>query len=361
LNYQPYDRLPVVHFGFWHETLDKWAAEGHITREEAMYWGDGNECDYSIGNKLGFDFNWSSCFHWNSSLFPAFEACVMAEHPDGRREVMNADGVVVIQKDGAGSIPSEVAHLLKDRKSWEELYLPRLLWSSERVDWQALVNLPPPGAREHPLGLSCGSLFGRIRDMAGLVGLSYLMADDPGLVAEMVEVTAELCYRGVKAVLDTCEAFDFGHFWEDICYRSGPLVNPRYFAEMVGPYYHRITELLNSNGIELVSLDCDGKIDKLIPTWIENGVNTMFPIEVGAWNASFKPWREKYGKKLRGVGGVNKVVLARDYAAVDDEIDRQRPLVELGGYIPCLDHRIPPDARWENVQYYCERMRKVFG
>ena len=102
-------------------------------------------------------------------------------------------------------------------------------------------------------------------------------------------------------------------------------------------------------------------IDALVPIWIENGVNTMFPIEVGVWNASIRPWREQYGRGLRGVGGMNKNAFARDYAAVDAEVGRLRPLVELGGYIPCPDHRIAPDARWENVQYYCERMRRTFG
>jgi hypothetical protein len=27
--------LPLVHFGFWRETWEKWAAEGHLTAEEA--------------------------------------------------------------------------------------------------------------------------------------------------------------------------------------------------------------------------------------------------------------------------------------------------------------------------------------
>ena len=36
LNYQPYDRLPIIHFGFWRETLVKWADEGHLTRAEKM-------------------------------------------------------------------------------------------------------------------------------------------------------------------------------------------------------------------------------------------------------------------------------------------------------------------------------------
>jgi len=360
LNYQPYDQMPVVHFGFWNETLDKWAQEGHITPEEAAHWGDGNQADRSVTQKLGFDFNWYSCFHWNSMLRPGFEPHLVRQNPDGSREVMNGDGVIILEKDEAGSIPAEIEHLLKDRKSWEEQYRSRMQWSPERIDWQALANIPPKAERDYPIGLHCGSLWGRIRDIVGLVGLSYLMADDPDLVDEILDLTGELCYQGTKAILERYDQFDFAHFWEDICYRAGPLVSPVFFKKKVGPYYRRITELANAHGIQIVSLDCDGKIDKLIPTWFENGVNTMFPIEVGVWNASIEPWRAQYGRELRGVGGVNKVMLAYDYAAVDAEIERLRPLVELGGYIPCFDHRIPPDAKWENVQYYADRMRQVF-
>jgi uroporphyrinogen decarboxylase len=97
-----------------------------------------------------------------------------------------------------------------------------------------------------------------------------------------------------------------------------------------------------------------------VPIWLENGVNTMFPIEVGTWNASIQPWRQQYGKQIRGVGGMNKVIFARDYAAIDAEVERLKPLVALGGYIPCPDHRIAPDAKWENVQYYCDKMKKAF-
>jgi uroporphyrinogen decarboxylase len=52
-------------------------------------------------------------------------------------------------------------------------------------------------------------------------------------------------------------------------------------------------------------------------------------------------------------------VLALDHAAVDQEIERLKRLVDLGGYIPCPDHRIADDAEWDNVLYYCERMHEV--
>ena len=160
-------------------------------------------------------------------------------------------------------------------------------------------------------------------------------------------------------MLETGVKFDFGHFWEDICFKNGPLVKPSVFNEKVGPHYQRITKLLEEHGIDIVSVDCDGLIDSLIPTWLNNGVNTMFPIEVGTWGASIKPWREKYRESLRGVGGMDKRVFSLDYTAVDAEIERLKLLIELGYYIPCPDHRIAPDAKWENVQYYCERMREI--
>ena len=176
----------------------------------------------------------------------------------------------------------------------------------------------------------------------------------------MISTVGQLCYDVTEAMLRRGIPFDFAHFWEDICFKNGPLVNPDVFREKVGPQYKRITRLLAEYNVRLVSLDCDGMIDHLLPIWLENGVNVMFPIEVGTWNATIKPWREKYGSAVKGVGGMDKRVFSLDYAAVDREVERLRPLVDPGGYIPCPDHRMPPDAKWENVQYYCDKMRQIY-
>ncbi|MDP6702576.1 MAG: uroporphyrinogen decarboxylase family protein, partial [Candidatus Latescibacteria bacterium] len=278
------------------------------------------------------------------------------------------------EKPGAGSIPAEIDHLLKDRSSWEAHYKRRYQWNAERViraPVRTRDQMVPFGEggldflrrnrRDIPYGLQCGSLYGQIRDVLGLENACYLPMDDPGLFDEIVAAVAELCYQSVEYALKSGARFDFGHFWEDICSRNGPLITPSTFAEKIGPHYRRITDLLRYYGIDIVSIDCDGDIDALVPIWLENGVNTMFPIEVGTWRASIAPWRERYGPGLLGVGGVDKNVLSRDRASVDAEIERIRPLVDLGGYLPCLDHRIAPDAKWDLVRYYCDRMRAVFG
>jgi uroporphyrinogen decarboxylase len=374
LNYQNYDRMPVVHFGFWLQTLEKWAHQGYITMEQAYNWNDFAPAEKEIADKLGFDFNWHSCYCPNTFIDPFFEKQVLAVHSDGSKEVIHHEGYVVLEKDGLCSIPAKIDHLLKDRKSWEEHYLPRLQFSCQRITKSLVSNgkefldfnkggldYLKDDCREHPLGLCCGSLFGKMRNILGVAGVSYLYVDDELLYDEIVETIADLCYKCVEYILKLDAKFDFGHFWEDICFKNGPLISPNIFERKIGLYYKKITNLLENYGIQIISVDSDGLLDALLPTWIDNGVNTIFPIEVGTWDASIEPWRKKYGRQLRGVGGMRKDVFAYDYKAVDNEIERLKPLVELGGYIPCPDHRIAPGAKWENVQYYCQRMRDEFG
>jgi len=374
LNYRDYDRMPVVHFGYWIETLQKWHKEGHLNEDEAKYWADANDYDIDIAKKLGFDFGWAPVMGLNTTLKPGFPVEIIKDLGNGKTHVRNADGVIVLRSEGTISIPSEIDHTLKDRRSWEEHYKPRLQYTADRLSKQSF-----DACRERiedfrldcPLGINIGSLFGYIRNWMGMEAVSILYYEDEELYTEIIDTLGDLAYNATKDAMEAMETmetmegsnltFDYAHFWEDICFKNGPLVVPSVFKATVGPHYKRITDLLGTYGITIVSLDCDGVIDTLVPIWLENGVNTMFPIEVGTWDAEITPWREKYGKELRGVGGMNKNVFSRDKAAVDTEVERLKKLTALGGFIPCPDHRIAPDAKWELVQYYTDSMRKAFG
>lgn len=359
LHYRDFDKMPVVHFGYWTETKEKWCAEGHITPTEAAIPDDQTPDIDAISRKLGFDFGWGVCIGGHTNLYPCFEAKVIKTDPDGTEYFYNSDGVVVRHRPGATSIPSEVSHTLVDRESWEKDYKHRLQIIPERLPSLNKADIEKLNKREYPLGINVGSLYGNFRNWAGVVGTSYLYADDEDLYVEIIDTVAKLCLDVSSKVLEYGIDLDYGHMWEDICFKNGPLVIPSVFDEYVGHHYKELSSLLVSHGIDILSLDCDGSIDLLIPTWIKNGVNTMFPIEVGTWEAEISPWREKYGRELRGVGGMDKRVFAADYSAVDKEIERLRRLIDLGGYIPCPDHRIAPDAIWENVQYYCDRMQNL--
>ena len=98
LRYQPYEKMPVVSFGYWPETLQKWAEEGHITKEEAdgyARFGDNSPADRSVMEKLGFDFNWNSCVGGDVLLRPGFDVTVLEECPDGSQIQRDNNGLIV--------------------------------------------------------------------------------------------------------------------------------------------------------------------------------------------------------------------------------------------------------------------------
>ncbi len=359
LHYKNVDRLPAVHFGYWPELLVEWAEQGHIPMDLARAYGDGNQADREIDKLIGWDCNWQHVVSGNTGLNPCFPYKVLEELPNGFKRVQNHLGLIERVRDGANSIPAEDDYLLKDRESFETLYREKMQFTPDRIPYDFFKNFNNE-ERDCPIGLHLGSVLGDIRNMVSVVGMSYLMYDeDEELFADIIDTYAEMQYQCAKAVLETGAKFDYAHYWEDICFKNGPLLNPDLFDELCAKHYKKRNDLCHQYGIDIISLDCDGVTEKLLPTWFENGVNTMFPIEVGTWGDQFAAAREKFGKGMLGVGGMNKIVLREDKAAVDKEIERIKGLVALGGFIPCPDHRLMPGSKFELVQYYAEEIKKL--
>ncbi|MBR6765003.1 MAG: hypothetical protein IKM06_00820 [Clostridia bacterium] len=361
LHYKEADRMPAVHFGYWQELLLEWAEQGHITKEMASAAGaDGSPKQRELDKILGWDTNWNTVAGANHGLYPPFESKVLETFEDGTQRVLTANGVIEKIKPGTVSIPSEDDYLLKDREAFETLFKPKMQYFPERVNVEFFKNFNETREKDIPIGLHLGSVMGSVRDMTTVMGMSYLIYDeDEDLFRDIVDTYAEMQYKCAEAVLETGAKFDFAHFWEDVCFKNGPLLSPELFDELCAKHYKKRTELCRKYGIDIVSLDCDGVIDKLIPTWIENGVNVLFPIEVGTWGDQFEEARKKYGKRLLGVGGMDKRVLRLDKDAVDAEIERMKHLASLGGFIPCPDHRLMPGTKFELVQYYAEEIKKI--
>ena len=105
LHYQPFEKMPIVSFGYWGETVQKWADEGHITREEAdgyCRYGDNSEADRAIMKRLGFDFNWNSCYGGNVGLYPAFDRKVLEQKADGGQIIYNGQDITNVPMEKRG-------------------------------------------------------------------------------------------------------------------------------------------------------------------------------------------------------------------------------------------------------------------
>jgi Uroporphyrinogen decarboxylase (URO-D) len=357
MHYQPVDRGMICDFGFWPETIVAWHDQGlprHVTYDH--YNGTHTDRFFGMDNYNGG----GPSLH--CGLFPAFEEVVLEDRGD-HELARQSDGVTVLRKKTMGSIPEHHGHLLIDRASWEQHYKPRLdpshpdRYPKDWAKWTSGLVYP----KEVPQVVWAGSLYGSLRDWMGVEAISYLVYDDEALFEEMVTTMADLIVYSLTLAFAHGAKFDAASMWEDMCYNAGPLLSPSLFKRFLVPHYRRITDVLHANGVDIVYLDCDGKIDDLIPMWLDSGVNTMFPIEVGTWGADPIAMRKKYGRNLRLMGGVDKHLLAGSREPIDAMVHRLLPLVEEGGFIPMPDHRVPPDVPYENYLHYLKTARRVWG
>ncbi len=370
MSYQPRDRGCLCDFGFWTETLDAWYEQGlprSVTAQTSdeyfgmdMFergWVSEEGAAFISRNKL------LQTGGLKVGLWPYFEWKVLEDRGD-TEVVQQMDGVRVLRAKVMSSIPPHEGHLLVDRRSWEEHYRPRLDPSRpERFpqNWDETIRAWSDPQRDRLLILPVGSLYGWLRNWMGVENLSRLVYRDPKLFEEMVTAVADCIHGVIRRVLEAGAIFDAAAYWEDMCYNAGPLLGPRQFKQFIVPHYRRINDLLRRHGVPVIFVDCDGKIDALLPLWLETGVNCMFPIEVGTWGADPVKLRREYGRDLRMLGGFDKHILAQGKDEIVREVERLAPLVEDGGFIPFCDHRVPPDVPLANYRCYVEAARQVWG
>ena len=348
MHYQPVDRCFNMEFGYWDENFREWpifVKNGIRNNAEA---------------DLFFSFDRIGGAGGNVGMNPPFPHRVVSETAT-TRIVQNHDGLLAeVPKDGHDTIPHYLKSSIQTPEDWkrakEERF--RLEDPARRVDVDAVRKAHPP-TRDYPLGIGCGSMIGRIRDMLTFEGVAYATYDYPDMVEDMVETHCLLVEHALDQLLPHID-FDYASGWEDICFKNGPIVSLDFFTRVVTPRYRRIGRKLHAAGIDLWYTDCDGDVRPLLPGFLEAGINCLFPYEV---NSCVHPAAllAEYGKELRIMGGVDKLELRKGRPAIKAYLESLAPLVARGGYIPFCDHRCPPDVKPDDYLYYLDLKEEMFG
>lgn len=342
MHYGEFDRMPVVHWTTWPETHQEWLEQGLPE-------------DVSENEYLDADPMWSGV-PINVGLYPQFEEEVI-EETDEYRIFRQGDGVIAQDWKNKSCIPHFVDFTMTDRSGWDE-YKKRLQPSEDRIPDDLDAKLANLRESEVPVCINCASMVGWTRNWMGVENLAYACFDDRDLLAEIADTIADLVCWAIDRVAGKVQ-IDVGLGWEDICFKSGPLVSPDVFSDCCVPAYSKVSTKLQEVGCDLYVVDCDGKIDDLAPLWLEGGVNIMFPIEIGTWQADPESFRDEYGQELRIYGGIDKRELTKGRDAIDAEIERRKPLMARGGFIPLPDHLIIPGTPMDDYRYYLDRIREL--
>ena len=213
--------------------------------------------------------------------------------------------------------------------------------------------------RDYVLTVHVSGPFWQMREWCGFEPLCMMFIEQPDFIREMTQFWSDFITEMFSRIFEHISP-DKIHYSEDMAYKGASMISPRMTKEFLQPVWTRWTDQAKQAGVPVVDMDSDGNIDKLIPLWIESGINLCDPIEVAA-GCDINAYRSRFGKTMAYAGGVDKRCMAKGGRILDDEIDRIAPVIKSGGYVPGCDHGIPPDVSWDNMLHYSRRIAELTG
>jgi len=357
-------------WGDWIGPYDAWVSQGMAPAPEKYTNPGGGGIRGYLLDYFGFEGIYSA--YWGSNrlpvnlgLAPGFEFKIL-EKDENHMVYQNGEGMIVkemTQKHTTLVTQQYLDHALHGSIDWPNFRDHHLdphhpsRYPGE-ADWANIVSVCKN--RDWIVTIDGGGFYGPMRNWMSVEGISYAMCEEPGWICEAVDYLADFYITILAHAVKDVPDIDVALFWEDMCYKTGPLCSPAMFREFFLPGYKKVTKFLRENGVASFWVDCDGNIDLLIDLWLEGGVNGFYPLEAASAMDAYKI-KQKYGDRVLLWGGVDKRAIAAGPEAIERELERAKKAVELGGYIPLCDHGVPDDVSFENYCYYDRRRKEIFG
>ncbi len=360
MEYKSVDRIPNHEVGVWAQTIQRWKAEGLDTENYSWNWFIGDP-------KWNMDHR--EYLPTNYGFIPPFKEVILEEN-DRYMIKMHKSGITtkVLKAGSVGgqsaSMDQYLAFPVESKEDFRELKKRMIMdigkrypanWEKKTEEWNK---------RDHVLVASknCGTtgFYWRAREWMGTEGLCYAWYDMPELMHEMMEFIADFTIEVSKPMLDKVTP-DYVFINEDLAMKNGPLLSPAQYKEFIYPHMRRLTDFFKSQGIPYVIVDTDGNSEPMLPLLMDAGVDAIWPMERASKDQDPMELRKKYGKDLRLWGGVDKRELAKGIEDIENHLASLVPMVEQGGFIPTVDHLVPPDVPLENFLYYMKRKQDLLA
>ena len=195
-------------------------------------------------------------------------------------------------------------------------------------------------------------IFNYSQHLRGTEQLFIDMAQSPeivkaiaGKIADFFMLQAETQFTAMGG---KCDIFFTG---DDFSSQRGPLMSLHMFREFYFDLYKRLFGLAHDFGLKTMLHSC-GAVSKLIPMFIEAGVDIIDPVQVRADGMDIGALKDRFGGVLSFHGAIDQQKLLPF-----GEADEVRAAVRLtastlgegGGYILCSSHEFQVDTPLDNI------------
>ena len=394
-DFNPAVRSLKWEFGYWGETIKNWYAQGlpqrryptlpaEITTPSsslyipawtcrgdgalpngiavfggAGYWPtQGFPLDSDVRTRFGLDPT-HRLADVNLLFHPMFEVEVL-DNTEESFKYRDIDGGVRIFLKKQATIPTSVGWPVTGWESWNQLKAERCnlnnLSGRFPRHWPQL--LAEYRNRDYPLAIGGypAGFFGTLVHLLGYENTFVWYYEEPDLIHDILRTFTGIWMAIYEEILSQVEVDDW-QIWEDMSDKNGSMISPAMVREFMLPYMKKIADFLKARGVRHIHLDTDGNCCSLIPLFREVGVTGMWPFEQTG-GVDILEIRQRYPDLVMS-GGIAKGRLAQGQAAIDQALAPVAEMLEHGGFIPHIDHLVPPDVSLENFTYYRQRLNQL--
>lgn len=358
MEYKSLDRVPNHEVGVWAQTMQRWASEGLDTSAYQWNWFVGDPA-WDMDHREYLPINYGLLPPFKENIIEETDRYIIKKHTSGIVTKALKDGSVGNSRSCMDQYLSFPVESTEDFRLLKKKLVPDF---KQRYPVNWLDNVDEWNNRNHVLVMSknCGikGFFWRAREWMGTENLCYAWYDMPELMHEMMEFIADFTIELSKPMLEKVVP-DYVFINEDMAMKNGPLLSPDQYREFIFPHMKRLVDFFKSKGVRYAVVDTDGNSEPLLGLLMDAGVDAIWPMERASQDQDPIELRKKYGRDLRLWGGVDKRELAKGPEAIEKHLASLVPMMELGGFIPTVDHLVPPDVSLENFKYYMKRKQAL--
>lgn len=196
-------------------------------------------------------------------------------------------------------------------------------------------------------------VFHQLTYLFGMEEAMMNMVTDEELVQETIQQIMRFLTDYYEKLFQEAKGkIDFLFYKDDFGAQDNLLISKEMFIKYFAPTIKKLVDLANDYGAKLILHSC-GSVIKLIPDFIDLGVEILDPIQTSADGMDIDVLQKRFGDNLTFHGGIDTQKDLPNYSPeqVEDLVKRTiDTLGEGGGYFFSPSHRIQEDTSLENIK-----------
>lgn len=204
--------------------------------------------------------------------------------------------------------------------------------------------------------------FERSWKLRGMEKFFMDMALNRDFIQALLDKTLHLHLKFLEYMLSACGQYlDVIIQGGDLGSQKSTLISLKDYRELIKPLQAKAVEMIRRKTDAKIFYHSCGAVSKLIPDFIEIGIDILNPVQIRAEGMDIRELKIKFGKDIVFWGGIDSQQILPNGSVEDVETEVRHLIREAalgGGLVICAVHNIQADVPPQNVLALYEAVHK---